>query len=65
MRFSWGWQKVVTYILEQIYSGNSNSFRQRFNFLIEFLEFVGQNRLENSLNLLVSRESEIQYCEFS
>ena len=51
------------HILEQIQGGLSDGVRHGLDFLFEIHKLKGQNRLEYSFSLSVSRESEVQHLE--
>jgi len=57
-------KEVFANLFEKVKRGYRNSLRKRFNFLIKFLEFVGQYRLKDSLHLFIGGESKVDQSEF-
>lgn len=60
MAFCRNWKEYFWNSFVNIDGGNGQWFWKGFNFFVKFREFMGKNRLENSLKLFVIREGEVE-----
>lgn len=65
MRFLRSWQERFGNRSEEVQCSLCNWFCERLDFLFELLEFMVQDRLEDSSDLSISRECEINQVELA